>query len=264
MTQDSQIREFQDHARRSLQSGQAAPALALLTQANVLEPNSPSTLMLQGIALSRMNQPAAASDAFRQAIAVAPNDGKILFNYAIHLYSYGERQEALAAVQSALKANPEHAGSLELAGKIERDLGLGPGFIRASTPHQPPPQYRGGYEAQEVHTIPLLGRISIAWTCFGWFLAIVSAGVLILFVAILAQSSQAPGGYGDALSAGPLSGVLKITYMISLLATIFFSVMDLLDRRGNWTWLVPLVLLSFVGLGWIGLPLYLLSERKST
>ena len=115
MTLDAQIKEFQDHARHSLQSGQPGPALALLTQANELQPDQPSTLMLQAISLSRLNQPVAANDAFRQALAITPDDAKLRFNFAVHLYSYGKRQEALDQVDIALSVNPDHAGSVDLA-----------------------------------------------------------------------------------------------------------------------------------------------------
>ncbi len=258
MTLDTQIREFQNYARNSLQSGQPSQALSLLTQARELDPESAPTLMLQAIAMSRLNQPAMASETFAQAVALAPFDAKILYNYAVHLYSFGFRAEALETVRRGLEVNPEHPASQELARRLEGEDTAG---LRSNSPPRMAAVPRGGYEEVGVHTIPFLGRVSVLWSGIGWTLAALS---FVAFIFAISQllSAGSSSDFMEVFTAGAAYAWLQGLYVFSLVATVLYGAVDLIDRRGTFAWLIPLVLMPLVLLGWLALPLYLLSRAK--
>jgi hypothetical protein len=61
------------------------------------------------------------------------------------------------------------------------------------------------------------------------------------------------------------SGLLwmsRIAGFGSLLGIVIWSIMDLIDRRGNFIWLIPNVICSCCGFGWITLPIYILAGRN--
>lgn len=261
MTVESQVKEFQEHARRSLQGDQPADALRLLTEAREISPTDATTLMLQGIALSRVNQPAAATDAFTAALLITPEDGKLLMNYGVHLYSYGRKEEALIYARRSVEARPDSASGHELVRRIEGDLG-----IQSSQDTRPPvvPRsytYRMGYEVEPTHTIPALEKIVGLWTGVGWILvglSVITVG-LASFAGIQALASTDPV---QAFGAASVYPALKGFYLFGIFATVLYGVVDIIDRRGNGMWLIILVLFPLLCLGWIGLPLYMTGGRK--
>lgn len=258
MTIDAQIREFQDHARRSLQGEQPDQALALLQQANSLAPNSATTLMLTGVALSNMRQSVQASETFVHALALEPENPKILYNYAVHLYGCGRLPEARQVVERALEISPEHPASNQLA----RQLGVAAPLAGPAASAMAPTLPRLGYEVESgIHIIPFLGRISLAWKILGWCLAFSSLVSLVLLVSILFQVGGGSDFVGSFSTAGSFAA-FRDFYWISLLGAIFYGAIDMTDRRENPAWLIPLVIGPLICLGWIGLPLYLLSTKK--
>jgi tetratricopeptide (TPR) repeat protein len=261
VTVESQVKEFQEHARRSLQGDQPGDALRLLTEAREISPTDSTTLMLQGIALSRVNQPAAATDAFDAALAITPQDGKLLMNFAVHLYSYGRKEEALTFARRSAEVRPDSASCLELVRRIEGDLG-----IQSSRESKPPSAvqsyaYRVGYEVEQIHTIPALGRIVGLWTGLDWFLVFLSVITVGLasFAGVQALASNDPIQAFGAVTVYPM---LKGFYLVGIFATVLYGVIDIIDRRGNGMWLIILVLFPLLCLGWIGLPLYMTGGRK--
>jgi len=257
MTLDTQVLEFQNYARQSLQSGQAMQALNLLTQAKELDKGSPTTLMLLGIAMSRMNQPVSASETFEQALAISPDDPKLLYNYAVHLYSFAHRAEALVKVKHALEVSPDHRGSLELLRVLEGDSAR-PIPQPATVVNLP----RAGYEqAAGLHTILFIRKAPAVWSAVGWTLSVAAFTCFVLAIIKFISAAGSSADFLTTFTSGATYGWIQGLYMLSLIGTVIFGVIDLIDRRGMFAWLIVLVLLPLIGLGWLALPLYMTSRQ---
>jgi hypothetical protein len=57
--------------------------------------------------------------------------------------------------------------------------------------------------------------------------------------------------------------VSRIAGFASLIGILIWSIMDILDRRGNFVWLIPNIICSCCGFGWITLPIYILAGRNN-
>ena len=54
----------------------------------------------------------------------------------------------------------------------------------------------------------------------------------------------------------------QISYYGSLLGILIWSIMDIIDRRGNFIWLIPNIICSCCAFGWITMPIYILAGRN--
>ncbi len=217
--------------------------------------------MLQGIALSRVNQPATATDAFNAALAITPEDGKLLMNFAVHLYSYGRKEEALTYARRSAEVRPDSPSCHELVRRIEGDLGIQSAQGSRSPIAPASYAYRPGYEVEQVHTIPALGKIVRLWTGIGWFLVCLSV-ITVGFASYAGIQALASTDPVQAFGAASVYPMLKGFYLVGIFATVLYGVVDIVDRRGNGMWLIILVLFPLMCLGWIGLPLYMTGGRK--
>lgn len=267
---DEQAKQFIEQATQSLQGGQFAQALELANQAVELAPENSEAHLLRAIALSQSNQPQAATDAFRQSISLNPEVAKTYFNFAVHLYSQGQKVEALSMANEAARLEPSHAGARDLILRIESESGL----QAPSTPVQSgaPQTYaspqesgvRPGYEAPE-HSIKFVENMGGGWLTIAWVLSFIDLAVLafsMLTVIPLFQKYQGdPTGMQAAMQHAIPVGLTVISW-VGKGGMLGWLIVDMLDRRGNWLWVIPQVLCGFCGCGFITLPIYLLAGRK--
>ena len=297
---DEQARGFIEQATQSLQSGQFQQALELIEQAIAIDRNNSEAHILRGIALSQTNQPDLATSAFQQAILISPN-AKAYYNLAVHQYQLGQKQPALDAAREAVRVDPSHSGARELAGRIERELGLpqvttarpddvlqpesssgeqsaGPGVAQPyGSPYgtQSADYYRQGYVPQEgpIHSLKFVENMGKTWTTLGW--AVVGFGALyfafslymIFGTGMMEQIQQAISnpGYRVQQQSGPLSILSNIMWVAMLIGSTTWMALDLADRRGNWLWLLPYIVcccLTCSLMPWAVVAVYLLAGRK--
>lgn len=129
------------------------------------------------------------------------------------------------------------------------------------------PYAKTAYEGPE-HTIPLVGNMGNAWVGIGWVMALLSLIGMVCFVLIIMAAVQS-GNFNDptAMEAAMkeqsgLMLVTNLTFYGSLLGIMIWSIMDIIDRRGNFVWLIPNIICSCCGFGWITLPIYILAGRN--
>lgn len=301
MSQD-QARQFVDQATQSIQSGQFDQALQLVEQALAIDPALVDAHILKGIGLSQTGQPDAATDSFQRAITLDPNSAKAQYNLAVHLYAQGRKTEALQAARAAANLDASHSTARQLISTIETEL-AGPSTVGMPNPNDPlaappqtpsvppiegpkpfappppvgqvPPGPQNPYmkEAYQgpIHSIPFVERLGQTWVYIGWGIAVISLSAFIFTLALYypAISSWASSGSSDPKALSDklehLQGVtiLQILSWTGILGILTWSIMDLVDRRGNFIWLVPLVILSCCcGFGWLILPIYILAGRN--
>jgi tetratricopeptide (TPR) repeat protein len=196
---EEQAKSFLEQATQSLQSGQFQQALELADQA-IAAKESDEGQILRGIALSQLNQPDGATDAFRRAISLNAHNPKAYFNLAVHYYALGQRNEALEMAREAVRIDSKHAGARDLVARVEAELTpksdvpvarvMDDGTTATTTPTsegQPPvdsaaPQspyqqpyqqpvggyVQPGYETASVHSLQFIERMGKGWDTLGW------------------------------------------------------------------------------------------------
>lgn len=254
---EDQVKGFIDQATSSIQSGMFNQAIELASQALAIEPDNADALILKGVALAQVNQADAATDAFQRAVMVQPTNPKAFFNLAVHYSRLGKKDLALDAAREAANLDPAHAGARDLLMQIEREMGVANTSISAppvSAPYQAQNPYqapggaymREGY-APSVHSVAFVERMGNNWTNLGWGLAIVS--ILMFVVGILVSV----GDFQQIMAnpntpRDPFAGMTGIRLVVSLLdmvvraGALAWIIIDIIDRRGNWLWLVLYVI----------------------
>jgi tetratricopeptide (TPR) repeat protein len=147
-----------------------------------------------------------------------------------------------------------------------------------SGPYQPPqptspppagpypggPPLRSGYETPE-HSLAFVKNMGGAWTAIGWFLAVanlmVLAGSLIVMWPVIQEAMANPQA-AEQMQSSPGMMMINVLWLVSLVGIVGWTIFDLIDRRGNFLWLLPNILCSCCLFGWIALPIYLLAGRN--
>lgn len=138
----------------------------------------------------------------------------------------------------------------------------------------PPPKtdpggyYRAGYE-QPVHSLNFVESMGAGWTRAGWGLAIV--GTIIFVISLVTtismwdtimSSANQPGDLSSMFEGNVVTMVLSLIGWIVQIATLVWMVLELVDRRGNWMWMVPFALCCCCGLQGPVVMIYLLNGRN--
>lgn len=248
-------------------------ALALADQVLAIEPDHADALVIRGIALASMSSPEAATEAFQRAIAVNPRYAKAYFNLAVHWFNLGRLEEARVMAGQALALDPTHAQSRDLIANIEyqRSLAAPENAYRESAPprlgpvgpeYSPRPQE---WIRQTLppfvtgHSIPVVARMGSTWGLLFWLLfagMVVSLGVAIaqfgpmfdLMVQGAAQSEVT--AKATEIQSSPTYVMTAFVSNICWLGLIVWGIMDIIDRRSSWAWLLLFVCCT------IFLPLY--------
>ena len=258
---EEQAQNFIEQATQSLQSGQLNQALDFANQAILLNPEQADAYVIKAVALAQLNQAADATRAFEDALRIQPDNAKTRFNLAVHLVRQNQKTEALTQVQEALKIDPSHVGARELLGQLESELGLRSageaappvqGMGQEQTVNQPygagpnPYQqgpYAGGQQPcyqrpASAHNLPFVEQMGPTWTIIGW--AFVAVWIILFLIQIPAsieafQTAMRNPGAPPEQNQNP---VLTVISLINAVGAITWMVMDILDRRASWVWLV--------------------------
>lgn len=154
----------------------------------------------------------------------------------------------------------------------EPSMPIAPPLTLTNMPPQRPgapqnPYAKSAYEGPE-HTIPFVENMGKAWVVIGWLMALLSlvgtVGFILIIVAMVNSGNfNDPTGLEAAMQKETgLMLLVNISYYGSLLGTLIWSIMDIIDRRGNFVWLIPNIICSCCSFGWITLPIYILAGRN--
>ncbi len=258
---EEQARSFIEQATQSLQTGQLNQALDFANQAIMLDPTNGDAFSLKAVALAQLNQNAEATRAFEEAIQLQPTNSKVRYNLAVHLVRQNQKVEGLTQAREALQLDPAHAGARELIAQLERELGVAsiPRPSEGAVPPvqgvdpniqspygqnpyggQPPSPYgppRPGY-AGSTHKIAFIEQLGPTWTAIGW--ALVAVYILLMIVQIPATSeavrfAMENPGVRPTQTQNPFIQILGFGVWVCALT---WMIMDIIDRRASWLWLV--------------------------
>ncbi len=272
-------------ATDALNAGNFGTALELAQQALREDPRSYDAEVLQGISLSQMGRSGEATDAFRRAIAIDPVNPKALYNFATHLYQTGQKQEAMAYARQALNQDPNHASAQQLINLIQSEQApppvapAAPGMpygVQEGSQQQYADYYRQApsyHQAADgtIHTIPWVGKNQTIWTITGWILGplafviflvtLSTMGPLITEMFESVSRGQDPDQFAQQMQGAVPGWVSTLSYAIAA-ATFAWVITDIIDRRGNFLWLLLLVPCTCCGLQFLALPIYMLAGRR--
>jgi len=123
--------------------------------------------------------------------------------------------------------------------------------------------------SQPAHSIPFVENLGGAWVGIGWGLAVLSfigfaVAIVAVFSALGGANFSDPEAVNRAMeSKSGLMWISRIAGFGSLIGILIWSIMDIIDRRGNFVWLIPNIICSCCGFGWITLPIYILAGRNN-
>ncbi len=246
----------------ALQSGNLEEAKRHAEIAIELDAGSAEAFSLYGVILTRTREDEAATDAFRKAFMLQPNEARHSYNLAAHLYARGDEQGAADMLRQSLNASPGNmmAGSLKdrmakprTQEPVELDL---PGIV----------EHQGeAVESQDAHALKFMRDMEVPWTATGW--AFVILGYIVVLMLIVFNPFVLPVGQGaDAglptLSPKPSGIVTMFLWVMSGVLSFFWMLVDVVDRKMKLVWLVPMVACCSCGFYAAPHTLYMLMRRK--
>jgi tetratricopeptide (TPR) repeat protein len=284
-------REFIEQATQAVQAGQFENAVQLVDRSIALNPSDPDAHILKGVALSRLGRNEEATAELRSAIQLAPSSSKAFYNLSVHYYGIGEMDRALEMSREAVRLDPGHGPARELITRIEGETGAAhtqqvappPGQEQAmqqgvpqqyGAPPQPGYYYRPGYDegvAGPAHSLAWVEKMGKTWTTAGivvgllqgvlWVGTLFSIPKMIqYFQDVMAHPKAKPPPLDLGLMSTPGIQILGVLLTVMILV---WTICDLLDRRGNWLWILPLVVgYCCVGMHWIVYMIYIFAGRK--
>jgi len=280
---DHATKQFIEQAQQSLGGGKVAEALEFAQQAAALDPSNAEAFMLCAVAYSQLNRPLDADDAFARSAELNPDNPKLFYNWAVHLYSMGNKQEALTKGRNALDLDPSHASARDLVIRLEGELGLRSSIpsthepaatpFQPQTQMQPPTHYYANYEPP-LHSLKFVEKIGPTWDLLGWGFGGLR---LLMFLISLTQMSKVLSDVSnsssevfDNISNNPLyyqtgsNPAIGTVAVLFSLAVLLWLVFDILDRRASWLWLIPYIVFcccTCTAFDWVILPLYVFIGR---
>jgi tetratricopeptide (TPR) repeat protein len=251
-------------------------ALHLADQAIALDASASDAHTMRGIALSQLRQADSATAAFQQAIALDPTSVKAFYNFATHLYSQGRKQDALTYANQALAREPGHSASMNLVRLIEQEFSAPEAPPSPGMPYSEPPTatpyMREGYGPPRggSNTIPFISKLGPTWLVIGWLLAIVSAAQFVYSISLVAPifndvMKQITASNDTSALQAKIQSVmppwLSVVSLAAQIGCLTWMIMDLIHRRGNFLWLVPMILCTCCGFQFMVLPIYIVTGR---
>lgn len=280
-----QARDFVERAVQAIQSAQYQQAADLADRAISLEPSDTEAHILRGVALSQLGHANEATDSFRRAIQLSPQNSKAFYNLAVHYYGLKEKERALEMAREALRIDPNHTPARELVDRIQGELGVPPSPEVPQPPAeamdvpQPQPQpfapqegsyYRPGYYDynEPVHSLRFVEALGKIWDGIGWVLSLGCMICWISYVVLLApvltkfMSNPSVLRTMNNQTFGPAPTLNLLVYCFVFLM-IIWMIIELLDRRGNWMWLLPILFsCCCLRITWAIVPMYILFGRQ--
>lgn len=268
---NDEIQELISQATDAVNQADFSKALELARAGLLRDPQNADLKLIEAISLSQLQNSSAASDAFREAIDLAPNDAKTRYNAAVHEFNLGNVDLARSLVDQALQLDPNHTGAKTLLERMPAPAtatNFAAPPVAGETANYPREAYGSMNPTEE--SLPFIRQLGPKWTMIGVLLTIggviltvisivMIAPVMSEFMAAMSSGDQAKIQKMSEAMSNPILSILGYTVQIG---TLLWVLLDLIHRRGNMVWLIAHIPCSCCGLGWITLPLYMGLGRK--
>jgi tetratricopeptide (TPR) repeat protein len=217
-------------------------------------PDDGVVAMLHGIALTQAGQVEQGLDFLRRSTMLRPEDPETFHNLAVQLLDQGDRREAASYAKQALSLDPGHSRATELIARCEEPQGEAPFELSNETPIRPGGAgIRSGPDSSPESLLGLGPAWTVIGTCVFW-LSVGQLGLLIFHPFVNLSTQQ--------LGRDPLSIFCLFLYVFVILASGFWTTVDVIDRRQKFLWLLPVWVCGLAGLDVLPLALYLFLGRK--
>lgn len=266
--------QFVEEAKQAFLSQSYDRSLELANQAIDLDPNLAEAFLIRALSLSNLGQPQAASESFQMAKQLDPYNPKPYYNYSVHLYQLGEKNLALAEVRQAISRDPNYASAKEFEAKLELELGIRTEseMVTAATTSGeaiPPPQFysnQAAYSGQDIGSVPFVQNMGKKWDYIGWGLAAASLVLLVvsftMSIGMVTEIFSNPEAVLEMTGSGSMLGLQIVSFLLSF-SVLTWAILDILNRRLSWGWLILIVVLNCCcGMAFVALPIYLVATRK--
>lgn len=241
--------------------------LKLAAEASDIDPTSEEARVAKAVCLARLEKHKEAEKEYRTLVEMAPRNEHGHYNFSILLLKLGRWQESMLECEEALAISPNRSENIELRKKI---IGTIPEKERQKYAYKNKSKAGSGPQEREKrepeHTIKWIQKLEPTWTLIGWGLAVLS---LVAFsILLIAHGHQFLSGITNGaqkqvhIPRSPLDPIDSVLGSVAFAGGIVFLFMDVADRRVTPIWLVPGLLFSCAGLGWVILPFYLVLGRK--
>jgi len=264
---DDRVRVLIETATNALKQFKFAEALENLDEAAKVDPNCAEVYELRGIAFAEIGRGEAAIESVRKATMLAPS-AKNFYNLAVLQYEIGDNGLAYDSVRAALELDPKHLSAKKLLRRIGGGKGGDPSFATAQGAVRPPQMSkRTKYGFGKKHLFEVFGEHQREWTNMGWAivgLAIVASILIKVNFPLVAPKvpdmKNLLAGYKPANTP---AAFLTIAYFVTMiLASMIWTSVDLIDRRGRALWMVPMMLGCFMFIPFLPQALYMVVGRR--
>lgn len=250
----------------ALQAGKYAEALRLLDIAIEAESENGELYGLRAIAFAQLGRAEAATESFQKACSLDPS-AKTFYNLAVHQVNIGEKAAAVETAQRCLKIEPDNKEAKLLVATIAAESEQVQ-FSAKGVPLDPTLLARKRrYGFGRKHLFAVLAENQEPWVALGWTIvgfSIVAAILMKLYFPLVAPAHPDPKnpllGYKPGKSFSSFG--LIAFFLTTILASMIWTSLDLIDRRGRALWMIPMMLCCFLFLPFIPQSLYLYAGRR--
>ena len=233
----------------------------------ITDPNNGDAKLIEAIALSQLGNSRDASEAFAEAVRIAPTNVKARFNAAVHEFNTGNVGQARTLAKEALDLDRNHEGTKELIERMGPEQPMTAGGV--TYPREPAAGFEPAYEG-----IAFIKANPGGWTAIGWVISALSLLFFVFFWITIfphmnefMQAAQSGNQQSSRDIAMKISNpVLSIGPYLLVLLNVVWMIMDIIHRKGSFLWLIAHIPCSccgtFIGGNFLTLPLYMLFGRK--
>lgn len=255
-------------AREALAGAHYSKALQILDDAEEAGESSSNLHLLRGIAFAQTGRAEAATESLQKAAKLDPTIVP-LYNLAVHLANIGEKEDALNLAKRCQKLAPESTGVASLIQSIESasDEAAFSAGGTALAPTRLAKKRRYGFGRK--HLFEVLAVNQRQWVAFGW-VVVALAMLAALWVKVdfpLSAPTHANVknpflGYAPKPGLGSFAEIAF--FVFSILASMIWTSVDLIDRRGRALWMIPMMLGCFLFLPFVPQMLYMAIGRRDS
>lgn len=249
---NTELIEIRKQVLAELLSGNYDAALSQAKSAIQDYPDDSKLNLIYGTALEQTGSLDEAFPFIKKAAELDPHDTEALHNLAVALYNRGDYTEAAQYCNEVLNVEPSHEGASELLGRCEA-LSDKNSFRLLNTDVKPSAATKKeGPDDSPRHVL----NLGAPWTRIGYgilFYCIFSLGFMIFHPVVSSQNSW---------SKDPMAIVAFFLYVTAGIGSLIWMLIDIIDRREKFIWLLPVSICGLFALPMLPLALYMAFRKN--
>jgi tetratricopeptide (TPR) repeat protein len=114
-----ELKQLIEEAADAVRAQSFEKGIDIARQALEVDSRSTEAYSVLGVALAKAGRVDEATDALQRAVQTGPYTARNYYNLAMHYYGMGQKSDAIAMAQEAIRCDGKHRGSTELLRKLE-------------------------------------------------------------------------------------------------------------------------------------------------